>query len=140
MIKKNVSYKNFYKPHEQKMSPFWWMGSFSNIIYMLRELSSLFFSLFGILFAIWLTALFLGREHYECFMNFFFGGFNTTFLFITFIFSLLHAFSWFSAMPKAMEVRINGKDLPDKCMISSCYIVFFIITIVVLALAIRFFN
>ena len=116
------------------------MKGLDNILYMLREISSLFFSLFSLLLVAWLTCLFLGEKYYAAFMLFLEGGFSLSFLSVTFIFSLIHTASWFSALPKAIDLRIQGKEFPEKYVITLCYVGFFAVTGSVLFLAATFLT
>jgi len=140
MIKRNGIYLSCYKPYDRKISPFWWTKDMQSILYMLKEISSLFFGFFSLLFVAWLTCISLGEKYYYEFIKFLFSSFSISLLFITFIFSIIHTTSWFVALPKAMGIRINGRDLPEKYLITLCYIGFIIVTVVVLFLALKFFN
>ncbi|MBI1902834.1 MAG: fumarate reductase subunit C [Planctomycetia bacterium] len=105
----------------RRMSTYWWLKRWSYVMFILRELSSVFIA-WSIVFLLLLTrAVSQGQEGYEQFLawskNPVVVGLNV----ISLLFVGFHAVTWFNLAPKAMVVRLRGRRVPALWIAGSNY-------------------
>ena len=125
-----------FQPYLRQHDKAWWLKTPSKFLYMLRELSSGLFLLYGFILLAALCSLACGEAAFNTLMNLFS---SQTFILgsgIVFVFSCIHSFTWFVLAPKAMPIVIAGKQLPDTLVVFSFYSVFFVICLVTFYLAV----
>src|SRR5262249_44383316 len=100
----------WYRSH---VSTWWWLGRWSYLRFILREISSVFVAWFVVELLLALNALSSGRQKYEQFQDFLRNPLVVALNFVSLFFVLFHAITWFNLAPKAMAVRVRGKRIPD---------------------------
>ena len=105
----------WYRP---RVSVWWWLQKRSYLLFVIRELTSVFVAIFaGVL--LWeLYALRVGPEAYA---NFLARLKTAPFLVlhaVALLFVLYHAAAWFLLTPQAMIVRVRGRRLPDGLIVT----------------------
>jgi len=100
----------WYRPH---VSTWWWLGRWSYLKFILREISSVFVAWFVVELLLALNALSSGRQRYEEFQDFLRNPLVVALNFVSLFFVLFHAVTWFNLAPKAMAVRLGGKRVPN---------------------------
>src|SRR5262249_13438096 len=100
----------WYRSH---VSTWWWLGRWSYLRFILREISSVFVAWFVIELLLALSALSRGPRDYADFQNFLRNPLVVALNFVSLFFVLLHAITWFNLAPKAMAVRVGGRRGSD---------------------------
>lgn len=110
----NTAYTE-YRPrwYRQQVSTWWWMGRWSYLKFILREISSVFVAWFVAELLLALSALASGPPDYADFQDFLRNPVVVATNVVSLFFVLFHAVTWFNLAPKAMAVRVRGKRIPD---------------------------
>jgi fumarate reductase subunit C len=90
--------------YRQPVSTFWWLGQWSYLLFVLRELSGVFVAWFVVYLLLAVTAIADGPAAYQDFLAWSGGGWVLVLNVVAFAFVLLHAVTWFALAPKAMVV------------------------------------
>ena len=98
--------------YRQRVSTWWWLGSWRYLKFILREISSIFVALAVGMTLLQIAALRRGPEAYERFQHTLRSPFATIVGFITLGFVLFHSITWFNLAPHALAVRVRGKRVP----------------------------
>jgi fumarate reductase subunit C len=117
--------------YRKRVSTYWWVGQWSHLKFILRELSSIFVGYF-VFIMIWLLhALSQGPESYAAFHAWLKTPAAILLNLISLLFVLFHTITWFNLTPRAMPVRIGGKRLPDWMVALPNYVAWVVISGVV---------
>jgi fumarate reductase subunit C len=97
-------------------SRLWWVHRRSYLLFMLRELSSLFVAWFIVYLLLLVSAVRGGSASYQEFLEL--GGqpWMLALNVIALAFVLLHAITWFNLAPQAIVVRMGGRRLPSRAV------------------------
>ena len=106
----------------EKMSTFWWLGSWPYLKFVLRELSSVAVALSVVMTLVQVWALRAGPEFYAEFERTVRSPLLLALAFVSFGFVLFHSITWFNLAPRALVVRVGGKRLPDAIIAGSNYL------------------
>ena len=110
------------RTYRRPVSTWWWVGKRTYFVFVMRELSSIFVAWFVVFLLLLVAAVGRGEAAYEDFLDFAANPFIVTVNVVTFIFVMLHAVTWFSLTPKAMDVRLGGRTAPASAVIASQYV------------------
>jgi fumarate reductase subunit C len=94
------------------MSVFWWVGRRSYLVFVLRELSSVFVAWSVVFLLLLVHAVSEGGKQYQQFRNLSSNPWMLALNVVTLAFLLFHAITWFNLAPSAMVVRIRDKRVP----------------------------
>ena len=109
----------------------WWMERTSYLIFMLRELSSVFIGAYAFWFLMMLKRLSDGPEAYAAFLEGLHSPLAILFHVAALAFAILHTVTWFQATPKAMAVRRGEERVPDSMIILPNYLAWIVLSAVV---------
>jgi len=100
--------------YRRPVPPFWWLHRRSYLLFVLRELSSVFVAWFVVYLLLLVNAVHAGNDSYQSFLQW--SGRPWVFLLniVALAFVLLHAITWFNLAPKAMVIRMRGRRLPPR--------------------------
>jgi len=110
------------KPYIRQMPAGWWLKRPSYLLFMLRELSSVFVGGYVVLFLMMIRRLAQGPAEYEAFMAALRSPLAILFHVVALAFALLHTITWFNLTPKAMAVWRGEERLPPAMMIVPNYV------------------
>jgi fumarate reductase subunit C len=100
--------------YRRRVSTWWWLGRLPYLIFILREVSSVFIAWFVVFTLLQIRAISGSASDYDSFKAFarhpLVIGLNVISLF----FVVFHAITWFSLAPKAMVVRLRGQRVPAR--------------------------
>ncbi len=106
----------------RRMSTYWWLARWTYFAFILRELSSIFVAWSVIYLLLLVRASSAGEARYREFLDWSGGGVVLGLNVVTLGFLVYHAITWFNLAPKAMVVRVAGRQVPGVCIALSNYL------------------
>ena len=129
-----ASYSDFQpREYQRSISNLWWLERFNYLIFILRELSSVFIGYFLIVTLWQVCALARGPEAYAAFQDWIRQPLIIVVNIIAFAFLVLHTITWSNLVPKAFFPRIHGHRVPEMVTALPSYILWLVASIVVAA-------
>jgi succinate dehydrogenase subunit C len=118
----SVKYTEFHpRWHRPRMSVFWWVGRRSYLVFVLRELSSVFVAWSVVFLLLLVHAVSQGGKQYQQFLNLSSNPWMLALNVVTLAFLVFHAITWFNLAPSAMVVRMRGKRVPRSWIAGAHY-------------------
>ena len=108
--------------YRRPMSTLWWLERRSYLVFILRELSSVFVAWFVVFLLLLVRAVGEGDDAYQRFLA---SSANPWVLLLNLValcFLVLHAVTWFNLAPAAMVVRLRGQRVPPRLIAASNYL------------------
>ncbi len=99
----------WYRP---RMPVFWWVGRRSYLIFVLRELTSVFVAWSVVFLLLLVHAVSQGGKQYQQFLDRNGEPWMLALNVVALAFLVFHAITWFNLAPQAMVVRLRGKRVP----------------------------
>lgn len=112
--------------YRERVSTYWWIGSWRYLLFILRELTSVAVAWSVVMTLFLLRALLRGPEAYAHFSHRMQSPVMIAFNVIVLCFLLLHTITWFNLAPRAMPVRMNGKRVPEFLVAAPNYVLWVI--------------
>lgn len=100
------------------MSIFWWVRRTPYVLFITRELTSLFVAAYVIILMVKLNALKQGPEAWEALMATLSSTFSIVLHLVILVFVLFHTITWFKLAPSAMVVKIGKRKVPGSAIIA----------------------
>jgi len=123
--------------YRKPISTFWWVRRRSYLIFVLRELSSVFVAWFVVYLLLLVNAVSSGSEEYQRFLNWSAGPWVLALNMIALLFVLLHTVTWFNLAPKAMVVRVRNRRVAPVVILGMHYLMWGLLTAIVLLVVLR---
>jgi fumarate reductase subunit C len=120
------------RPYVRKVERSWWLQQPRYVLYMIRELTSLFIGLYCALLVVGLVRLAQGRAAWDEFVAAFSSPLGVIFQLLCLAFAIYHSLTWFALTPKAMPMMIKGKPVPGMAVVGAHYLAWAVVSIVVL--------
>jgi succinate dehydrogenase subunit C len=134
----SVRYTEFHpRWYRPPMSVFWWASRRSYLIFVLRELSSIFTAWSVVFLLLLVHAVSEGGRQYRQFINLSSNPWMMALNVITLAFLLFHAITWFSLAPQAMVVRVRGDRVPRSAITGAHYAAWALLSALVAWLILR---
>jgi fumarate reductase subunit C len=108
----------WYRP---RMPVFWWVGRRSYLIFVLRELSSVFVAWSVVFLLLLVHAVSQGAKQYQQFLNLSSNPWMLALNVVTLAVVVFHAITWFNLAPQALVVRLGHTHLPGSFISTSNY-------------------
>ncbi len=121
--------------YRRPVSVWWWLESRAYLLFVLRELSSLFVAFFAAVLLWQLAALRAGPQAYAEAAARLRTPLFLTLHAVAFPFVLYHAVTWFLLVPQALEVRRRGRRLPDAALAAASFAIWAAASLAVLWIA-----
>lgn len=104
-----------YHPRWYRTRPgtMWWLRRRSYLVFILRELSSVFVAWFVAFLLLLIHAVGQGNDEYQRFLHWAANPWVIAVNVVALVFVMLHAVTWFNLAPKATVVRLRGKRVPS---------------------------
>ncbi|MDR5683413.1 MAG: fumarate reductase subunit C [Armatimonadota bacterium] len=109
----------------------WWTERRSYVLFVVRELTSLFVGTYAVLLLILVDRLVRGPTAYEAYLAFLGAPGMAVFHALGLAAALYHSVTWFALAPKAMTVRLGRHRVPDAAVVGANYAVWAIVSAVV---------
>jgi len=108
--------------YQPQMSLWWWLSKRSYLVFILRELSSVFVAWFVVFLLLLVRAVARGDEQYQDFLAWAANPVVILVNVIALAFVVLHTVTWFALTPQAMPVRLRGWRVPTLVIAASQYV------------------
>jgi len=119
------------RPFQAPMPATWWLKKPSYVLFMMRELSSVFVAAYSVVLLVLLHRLSQGPEAFEAFRSGLKSWFSIALHLVVLAFALLHTFTWFNAAPQSMSVRLGEKKVPPHLIAVLHYCAWIMVSIAV---------
>jgi fumarate reductase subunit C len=120
------------RPYVRKVERSWWLQHPRYIVYMIRELTSLFVGLYCALLVVGLVRLAQGQAAWDGFVAAFSSPFGVAFQVLCLGFAVYHSVTWFALTPKAMPLRMKDEPVPGIVIVGVHYVVWAAVSVIVL--------
>jgi fumarate reductase subunit C len=114
-----------YRP---KVPRFWWARRRSYLLFVLRELSSLFVAWFVAYLLMLVYAVGEGESAYRRFLDWSANPFVVAVNLVALAFVLLHAVTFFQAAPQTTVVRLRGRRVPSAALAAPIFLAWIVIS------------
>ena len=101
---------------------FWWTRKASYLVFVLRELSSIFVAWLVLFLCLFAQAVGRSEAAYQEFLDWAASPWLVTLNVIALAFVVLHTVTWFSLTPQAMAPRVRGRRVPPAAIIGAQYV------------------
>jgi fumarate reductase subunit C len=119
----SVRYTEFHpRLHRPSMPVFWWVSRRSYLVFVIRELSSVFVAWSVVFLLLLVHAVGQGGKQYQQFLNLAGNPWMMALNAITLAFLVFHAVTWFNLAPQAMVIRVRGKRVPRSWIAGAHYV------------------
>jgi succinate dehydrogenase subunit C len=116
----------------------WWLNKRNYLLFMLRELTSVFIAAFLILYLVQLARLAQGAEAYAAFLQRLASPGWIVFHILALVAALYHSITWFNLLPQVMVVRRGEERVPPALIAGSNYVAWLAISLVIAWIALRY--
>lgn len=124
--------------HERRpMSTWWWTRKKTYLLFVLRELSSVFVAWFVVYLLLALFAVARGEAAYQSFLQWASTPWVVVVNVVALAFALLHTVTWFLLTPRAVVLKFGGRRVPGSAIVASQYVALLIVSAVVFWLVVR---
>jgi fumarate reductase subunit C len=120
----------WYRP---RMSTWWWLRKRSYLLFILRELSSVFVAWTVVFLLMLIWAVGRGEREYADFLDWASAPWVVGLNVITLAFLVYHAVTWFNLTPKAMVLKVRGRSVPAALIAASAFAGWAVVSVVVAA-------
>jgi fumarate reductase subunit C len=107
--------------YRTRVSTFWWLERRTYLIFILRELSSVFVAWFVVFLLLLIHAVSQGNDQYQRFLDWADNPWVILLNLVALLFMLLHAVTWFNLTPQALVLRLRGQRVPRSWIAASVY-------------------
>jgi fumarate reductase subunit C len=107
--------------YHRQIPVLWWTERWSYLLFVLRELSSVFVAWFVVYLLLLINAISSGPAAYEDFVERSGHWWVVAINVIALLFVLLHTVTWFGLAPKAMVVKLQGRRVPPRAILAAHY-------------------
>jgi fumarate reductase subunit C len=118
--------------YRQRMSTWWWLRRRSYLVFILRELSSVFVAWSVIYLLLLVNAVRLGDDRYREFLDWSARPWPLVLNVVSLAFVVFHAVTWLNLTPQAVAVRLRGKRVPRAWIAASAYLGWVVVSAFVL--------
>ena len=123
------------RPYVRAVRRTWWLRQPRYVVYMIRELTSLFIGLYSAWLVIGLVRLAQGRTAWEAFLTATSSPPAVLFQLVCLAFAAYHSITWFAVTPKAMPLTLQGKPVSGNVIVAGHYAAWALVSLVVLIAA-----
>jgi succinate dehydrogenase subunit C len=123
------------RPYIRKVKRGWWLGQRRYVVYMVRELTSLFVGLYCALLVVGLFRLAQGRAGWDGFVAALSSPPGVLFQLVCLAFAIYHSVTWFALTPKAMPLVVRGEPVAAKSIVGAHYGAWAVVSLIVLVAA-----
>jgi len=119
----------------KRLGPGWWLANRHYTVYMLRELTSFFVTVFSLIYIYQISLLATNRASYNQYLNVVRNPAMILFSVVALGFTLFHSLTWFNLMGKIQLIKVGRKPLSPKIVTG----IFTVLLVVILVGVIQLF-
>jgi fumarate reductase subunit C len=108
--------------YRRPISTWWWLGKWTYLAFILRELSSIFVAWFVLFMLLLVRAIGQGDAEYQRFLDRVDHPLVVLLNLVALVFVTFHTVTWFNLTPQAMVVRMGGQRVPPTYILVSQYV------------------
>ena len=123
------------RPYIRNVKRTWWLGQRRYVVYMVRELTSLFIGLYCAWLVVGLVRLAQGKAAWESFLAVSASPPAVLLQLVCLAFAAYHSITWFAVTPKAMPLMLKGEPVPASAIVGAHYAAWAVVSLVVLVAA-----
>lgn len=123
--------------YQRPVALFWWLEKRSYVVFVLRELSSVFIAWFVVFLLLLVNAIGDGAASYQKFLDWSGHWWVVAINLLALLFVLLHVVTWFALAPRAMVVRVRGGRVPPRLIVAAHYLAWLALSAVVAWVVLR---
>jgi fumarate reductase subunit C len=123
------------RPYMRKVQRSWWLQHPRYVLYMIRELTSLFVGLYCALLVVGLVRLSQGHAAWDGFVAALASPLGMALQLLCLVFATYHSVTWFALTPKAMPLMLKDEPVPGVVIVGAHYVAWAAVSIVVLIAA-----
>jgi fumarate reductase subunit C len=109
------------RPYVRPVATFWWLQRRSYLLFVLREISSVFVAWFVVYLLLLIDAIAGGAAEYARFLDWSASAWVVVLNVVSLGFVLLHTVTWFGLAPRALVVRLRGRRVPAGRILAGHY-------------------
>jgi fumarate reductase subunit C len=137
-MKEKPAYTEFHpRWYRPQISTYWWLHRGSYLVFILRELSSVFVAWFVVYLLMLVYAVSQSDFQYHQFLTWSANSGVMLLNLIGLFFVVFHAVTWFNLAPQALVVRLGGKPVPGWCIAAGNYAAWVLVSALVAWLLVR---
>ena len=121
-------YARWYKP---RLSRLWWLRRPSYLLFVIRELTSVFVAWSVVFLLLMVRAVSQGDRGYQQFLELSRNPWMLALNVVTLILVIFHTITWFTVAPQAMVVRLRGRRVPGRLILLAHYAAWVVLTALV---------
>ena len=114
-----------------RVSTYWWLERRSYLMFIVRELSSVFVAWFAVYLLRLIRAIAAGPSAYERFLQRSAQPAVLLLNLVTLFFVVFHTITWLNLAPQAIVARLGGKRLPGSLIAASNYAAWVVTSVLV---------
>jgi len=123
--------------YQRPVHLFWWLERRSYLLFVLRELSSVFVAWTVVYLLLLVNAVSDGPASYERFLDRSGQWWMVVINVIAMLFLLLHVVTWFGLAPRAMVIKVRGVRLPPRQIVAAHYAAWLVLSAIIAWLVLR---
>ncbi|MFI6830248.1 fumarate reductase subunit C [Kribbella sp. NPDC050241] len=117
--------------YERPVHLLWWLERRSYLLFVLRELSSVFVAWTVVYLLLLVNAVSDGPASYQRFLDRSGEWWMVAINVIAMLFLLLHVVTWFGLAPRAMVVKARGRRVPARQIVAAHYLAWLVLSAIV---------
>jgi succinate dehydrogenase subunit C len=123
--------------YQRPVHLFWWLERRSYLLFVLRELSSVFVAWTVVYLLLLVKAVSDGDASYQRFLERSGHWWVVAINVLAMLFVLLHVVTWFGLAPRAMVVKVRGSRVPPRQVVAAHYLAWVVLSAVVAWVVLR---
>ena len=123
--------------YQRPVHLFWWLERRSYLLFVLREVSSVFVAWSVVYLLLLIKAVSDGEPSYEQFLDRSGHWWVVAINVLAMLFVLLHVVTWFGLAPRAMVVKVRGSRLPARQVVAAHYVAWAVLSAIVAWVVLR---
>lgn len=123
--------------YQRPVHLFWWLERRSYLLFVLRELSSVFVAWSVVYLLLLVNAVSDGEASYQRFLERSGHWWVVAINVLAMLFVLLHVVTWFALAPRAMVVKVRGGRLPPRQIVAAHYLAWVVLSAIVAWVVLR---
>jgi fumarate reductase subunit C len=121
--------------YQRPVHLFWWLERRSYVLFVLRELSSVFIAWFVVFLLLLVNSISDGS--YQDFVTWSGHWWMVAINVVALLFVLLHTVTWFALAPRAMVIKMRGRRVPPLQIVAAHYLAWLALSAIVAWVVLR---